>query len=70
MKRLLAFVGLCGAAALCFFLGHRQGQHVPLLGGSRCPGCGAALDPDYVNPDRKVGPRSGCDQRFVRRGGA
>ena len=51
-KRAFLLAGLF-AALVCLFRGHRPPQRVPFLGGHRCPGCGRALDPEFVNPDRR-----------------
>jgi len=78
VKSFLAFLALVGTGAVCFALGHKQGQRVPFLGGMRCPACGKALDAEYVDPNRKQGPRSparieaaaevGKDPRYYRSG--
>jgi hypothetical protein len=64
MRGLLAFLGVVVSCAACWFLGHRQGQRVPIGGsphsgmwGLRCPSCGKAVDADRVDPARRVGPR-------------
>jgi len=65
VRRGLAVFAFFAANVACWILGHRQGQRVPLLGGFRCPDCGAPVDLGKVDPFRKTGSR---DPRFPRRG--
>lgn len=71
MKRAFLVLGL--AALWCYFRGHKAAARVPVGGdprsalwGHRCPACLRAVDPDFVDPNRRTGPRAGQDQRFRR----
>ena len=75
MKRALLAGLLLGF--LCYLRGrHGVAKRVPIgharspLRGHRCVDCGRAIDPDYVDPFRRQGPRrAGWDELFWRRKG-